>query len=357
MYPAIQQDLPAQTTAGPQPDTSDFERYMALKLLRENMFFNDPERYAYTDIAEDLPGAAKPIGHLLKNVLPSATIISNEPETRKAQIQQAIARIKASAGSQGGDLPKEMLHNAINMGKSTLLPALLFSAVPRLLGFRGFRTGGGPLNREGPRGWRSPIAPIQALKKLFSSPTRAKGYAKDVLKETLGMGVLPAALTGAVYPWLAHKQQVSDQALTQAQKIMEEQPYITSLPTSELLSAIHANSPEEAEGGVKNIAGGAGIGAAMGAISGVIPTAMSLGLSALTLGKYKPRGGVLGARALKDMAGSAKFNAILGGITGGLQGATTKNFIQDEYRSQLPQTPQASQQPPDEHQKSIPYQA
>ena len=337
-------------TTQPQQEAapSDFDRYMALKLLRENMFYSNPEKYSLTDVAEDLPGAAKPLGHMLKNVLPTATIFSHDPEERKAQLQQAIARIKASAGNKQ-NLKDEMVHNAITMGKASILPALAFTVLPKLLGLRGIRGGGLKPGYAGgthgvARHWQLPIAPVQALRKLFTSPTRAKVFGKEILSDTVAGSLIPAALSGAVYPWLAHDRQVSDKALAQAQQIMEQQPYITSLPTAEMMSAIQTapgNEPSKAQ----NILTGTSIGGAMGAIGGTLPTALSFGLSALTGGKVKPRGGLLGPRAMKSLVDNIKMNAAFGAAGGALSGAKTKNYIEDQAHLNSPAREQAQNKP------------
>jgi hypothetical protein len=110
---------------------------------------------------------------------------------------------------------------------------------------------------------------------------------------------------------------------------MEEQPYITSLPTSEMLSVIKQKKDELPEQGgmnkAKNVAVGTGLGALTGAIGGLTPTVTKAIWALLTMGKGIPKGGIT-----KGLARDLKMNAGIGGAFGALSGLTTKNIIEDE---------------------------
>ena len=310
-------------------DTHYFERLAALKMLREYMFYGKPDVYSYTDIAEDLPGAAKPVGSFFKNTLPSAAIISSDPVERKKQILEAIERIKQSKKSQNS-VGKEMLDNALTMGKASLVPSILLSAAPMLLGLRGFRG----VDKLGKKVWQLPFS-TKPIRHIFGGgPSRgAKLYRNKFLRDTMAdaaSNVGFSAVSGAIYPLLANKMDVSDKALQEAQKIMEEQPYLTSLPTSELLSVIkqrRSENPTQAADKLRNMAIGTGLGAVAGGIGGLLPSASRLLLGGLTLGKFKPRGGYF-----KGLGRDLKLNAGMSGVMGLLSGVTTKNIVEDEAK-------------------------
>jgi hypothetical protein len=362
---------PTQETTQPQfqepQDTSAFDRWMALKLLRENMLYSDPSTYAMTDIAEDLPGAAKPVGHVLKNVLPSMSIIQKDPEARRAQIDQAIARIKSSKSSKE-ELKKEMLHNALSMGKATVLPSFALSALVALFG----RMPWGKAAIAGTKSLMSPAAiaaeksaikllpeaeraaamnslwakatdhqkyrtalrsPIHfgGVKKFFSDPRYRKALlGKSLLTDTMPF-VGAAALSGAITPALAYGSQVSDKALGEARKVMEEQPYITSLPASEMLSVIKQTKGEKENTPLQNIGTGTALGAVTGGLGGLTPAAVKAAIALASFGKFGPKGGLMGKNFLNSLKRDVTWGTVGGALTGALSGASTKNYIEDEY--------------------------
>lgn len=329
----LQQTNPVSVDAKPA-DTTAMERLVALRLLRENMFYDQPGKYSATDIAEDLPGALRPLGGVLKNVLPSTAIISEDPEQRKQQIDKAIARIKSSKSSKE-NLKKEIFSNVKELGMASIPASLGLSAAAHILGLRmpWVRRLGhlGPPVRKGFR-LVSPITPLKNLGKLLSGAggTARKQFLKNVAGDTL-TGVGMASLGGAIYPMLAHGSQVSDKALEEARKIMEEQPYITSLPTSEMLSVIKQKADEKNEAlpdKLKNVGLGTGLGAAIGAGSAVLPAAFNVGISLLPGARR-----VAGGKLLKNFIRDARANAIFGGLMGGVSGAVTKNLVDDEYNN------------------------
>jgi len=398
---------PTQEAAQPQfqepQDTSAFDRWMALKLLRENMLYSNPSTYAMTDIAEDLPGAAKPVGHVLKNVLPSMAIIPEDPEARRAQIDQAIARIKSSKSSKE-ELKKEMLHNALSMGKATVLPSLAFALLGPLL----FRN---PLARAAvTKGtpWKAMSATARAAEKAalgariaardalspaaraaadaaehanylksnqFRRPLRSfisldgikkfigdSRYRKAALNKAVFSDTLPfvgaAALSGAITPALAYGSQVSDKALGEARKVMEEQPYITSLPASEMLSVIKQNQGEKENTPLQNIGTGTALGAITGGLGGLTPAAVKAAIAIASFGKFGPKGGLGGANFLNSLKRDVMLGTTGGALTGALSGASTKNYIEDEYNRMHDEQSQASsspQLPQNERPKSTSY--
>lgn len=334
-----------------QQDSSYLDRLTAMGLLRENMFLENPTTYALTDVAEDLPGGLRPLGQIVKNVLPSKAIISEDPEKRKIQIQGALDKIKAARGSKT-DLAKEMGSNALHMGFGSLLGGLPIAAAFHLLGFRGIRPGskgmmagykkkltgyaGGAFSpgktpkRLGT--FQSPISPLTQLKKVLTSGARFKHFAKKTVNDALtGAGI--SAMTGAAIPLIAHSTQVSDKALDEAKKIMEDQPYMTSLPASEMLSVLKQKKEEQdsAAGKLKNIGLGAGVGALTGAAGGLTPAVINFGMAGLSrLISKKP---INTAKLMKSLKRDVVTGAKWGGGIGAFSGATTKNYVDDEYAS------------------------
>ena len=318
-----QQPMPPELQQ-PQ-DTSAMERLIALRLLRENMFYAEPTKYSLSDIAEDLPGPARAMGGFLKNVLPSKTIISEDPAQRSAQIDTAIERIKSSKKSKE-ELGKEIVRNVKDMGLGAILPGLGLGAAFHLLGPRWIR-GNKLVNGVTQKVWQSPITPLKNIGRLFTRKNYAKLVAKKSVNDAL-MGAGLAAATGAAYPILAHNTQVSDQSLNEARKIMEEQPYITSLPTSEILSVLRENkenNTDERTNKLKNIALGTGIGAVTGVAGTAVPLAFESALSLLP-----GRRALVGKKLVHKFLRDAKGNALFGGLLGGVSGAFTKNLIADE---------------------------
>jgi hypothetical protein len=332
----------------PQNQESTYlDRLIALRLLRENMFFEKPDVYGWSDIAEDMPGGARAVGGIIKNIAPSLAIIEKDPEARKAQIDKAVERIKNSQGSKEG-LKKEIIDNVINMAKGSVIPSLGLSLAFQLLGFRMPWASKiikkppliNPITGEktfqslvGGRKFRSPINPILGIKRLFSSFKRPK-LIRDTINDTM-LGVGLSAAAGAIVPIAAHGKQISPKALEDARKILERDPYLTSLPASEMMSAIKEET-NEPPNRLKNLAIGAGLGALTGAAA-AIPTLLVPG------GKFLASRGLAATKpavydALKNkFLRTAKNNLLFGGVgLGGALGAfsglaSTGNVIDDEY--------------------------
>jgi hypothetical protein len=137
--------------------------------------------------------------------------------------------------------------------------------------------------------------------------------------------------------------QVSDKSLAEAQKVMEEQPYITSLPTSEMLSVIKERTGEQGDGAsnrLKNIVLGTGLGAATNSVGGALPSAMQL---VLNMGKNvaakRPiTSNIVNPALLTQLRKNVRNSAMFGGALGGLSGAFTNNLIDDEYKNYSNQT-------------------
>lgn len=458
----------------PQPLPQDngnstyLQRLVALKLLRENMYYANPGTYAFTDVAHDIPGVGRYLGSGAGDYLPSKAIISEDPEVRKKQIKDAIIRIKSTKKSKSS-LGKEVLRNAANMGLASIPAGFLFGSLFHLSGLRmpitnrtsALRNAAGktveaplfnhvfdaagnavrqghpalalpqaerelyqhaldsagkkilksspeaaalesqpgakyirsqtptgeaehlmlPANHDSnvlrpvgddelqylmtprlnPDGsaatglaadtqkvWQWPTRFTENIRRLFSK--NQGRYRQDVLRRSIndslygaGMGVA----AGTVYPILAHNVDVTDSALSDAEKIMEEQPYLTSLPTAELLSVIKEKRDNQMDGNLnrmKNMLLGTGLGAATMAAGAVTPGLVHAGLGGaknlynrMAGNAIKP---IFTPNVVKRMRNDAVSGAMLGGVMGGVTGAFTKNLIDDENKKLNPNPPE-----------------
>jgi len=310
-------------------DSSYKDRVFALRLLRENMLLSQPNKYSLTDIAEDLPGPARAVAPIFKNVLPSQAIISSDPEERKKQISDAVSRIRASGGSSSG-LGKEILTNVKNLGLGGLAAGTGIAALTKLLGVRG-------ITRKLPSGkmkWQSPIAPMEAIRGMIKKPRTALEAAKESLHEG-SMGGALGALHGALVPLAAHGYKVSDKALAEAQQVMQEQPQITALPAAEMLSVLKGDKQNHHSSKtldiLKNTALGAGLGLAGGLAHATVPSILkAVGYGAKNLVTRRPLAEGIKSM-LKDNLGRDLNNAARWGTgIGALSGALTKRIDSDE---------------------------
>lgn len=315
-----------------QPEDSSYlDRLVALNLLRENMYFNNPSTYAWTDVAEDLPGPAKAVGHLVKDILPSKVIISEDPEERKKQIQKAVERIKASKNSKG-HLINEVLGNVTEMAKSSIVPSLGFSLIARLLALRS-PFGKKMVNGVMGKSLRSPFRIKETLKHLFSNRKGFSGsYRKQFLKgvgSDVATGALLNAAHGAAFPILAHYTD-SPKALEEAQKIMEENPYITSLPAGEMMGALKMHGYGEKGNALKNIVIGTALGTTTGLL-GAAPMAAVPGLRLLFTNASKdPK---LRETLLRTIKKNLSLGGKFGAGFGALQGLLSKgDYVNEEYQ-------------------------
>lgn len=246
-------------------------RLAALRLIRENIFLDKPKQYGWLDIAEDLPSSARAIAPIFKNVLPSAGLISSDPQERKQQIQKAIDKIKSTTNSDKPILP-EVLSSAGSAAMGAALPATLITALIGSLGFRGIKK----QLAGGKSKFQIPINPVGALKHHFASKENAKDFLKEILSEA-SMGTALAGIHGGAIPLTSHSYHISDKSLEDARQILEKQPQITGLPAAELLSATRDTDKESSPGvkKLKNIAKGTGLGMLMGMEGGFLPSSLS----------------------------------------------------------------------------------
>jgi hypothetical protein len=284
------------------------------------MFYSNPNLYALTDIGEDLPGPLRIPGMISKDVAPSLAIISKDPDERKKQIADALVRIRASSESKEG-LGKEILNNVYNLGVKgfplgTALAAAFHLASPRL-----------PWKTvAGKRVLQSPTQITKKLKALFQRP----GYAKKLGLKSMREGAVGAGmgvLSGVAYPLLANRLNVSDKALSEAAEIMQDQPYMTSLPGSEMVSVMRdTQAPTKAH----KLLYGAGLGAAGGGLTATIPSLISyLGSAALNFKNRPARQQALQAFK-QNLKKDIPKGLLLGGGLGGSSAMLTDTIASND---------------------------
>jgi hypothetical protein len=312
--------------------SSYLERLAALDLLRENILFSQPSKLNISNSLEDLPGVFRSAAPLTKNIVPSAAIISKDPEERQKQINDAIKKIKASKKSSKS-LGDEITHNVYNLGVKALPLSFLLSsafhiASPRNPFFNGTL--------------RSPITPIKNIKKLLDSP-RYRGYlARSAAKDSL-IGAGMGAAAGAIYPIVSNKVDPSDKALEEAATIMQNEPLLTSLPPAEALSAMRNGPSSEPINKLKNVAIGAGTGLGFGALGSLSSTGIkALGYGASNLYR-KLTGQELNKNVLKRLSSGLlkdlKVTLPLGAGLGAVSGLATKNLSDyDQQKTDTDQT-------------------
>ena len=72
------------------------DRYLALRTLRDNVFYQKPLTYNSLDFADDIPGPARGASLWFSDLLPSIGTLSRDPEQRRTQIATALEKVKAS---------------------------------------------------------------------------------------------------------------------------------------------------------------------------------------------------------------------------------------------------------------------
>lgn len=313
--------------ASDQP-TTYAERLAAMNLLRENLFYANPGKYSITDVAEDLPGSARSFAPAVKNVLPSATIISSDPEERKQQIMEALRRIKRSGAKS--ELGKEVLNNAASMGGGALAAGFALSLATRFLGWKGFKG----IDAAGKKVFQNPFE----LSKNLSRLSTKKNYANALLRRAGYDALTGAALgatTGAAYPIIEHHFPTKDKALIEAANILQKQPYITSLPGSEAVSVLRDEDSTESATSkkLKDIATGTAAGSLLGGAAAILPATLVAGGrgagNVIRAIQGKPTRTVI-PRLLNELGHEIPKATLFGGAAGGLAGALTDRLPSDE---------------------------
>jgi hypothetical protein len=245
--------------SNPQQSEDGFiKRYLALRALRDNIYYTHPTKFSLLDIAEDLPEGLRGVGAPLKEVLPSNAIISRDPIQRKQQVEEAASKIRAT-GEGKKEIGNQALANAARLGLIGFPVGLLTSAALRIIGLRS------PLNNGK---LRVPMNLKENVTKLVSqNPEYRSHIASKALGDATKTTVLAGA-GGALTPLVSGTFNPSDNDLNAAAKIMEEHPYSTALPGGELaaVSNSYQEKPDPYVGTAIGAIGGAGMGAAGTAI-------------------------------------------------------------------------------------------
>jgi len=270
------------------PADSNFDKYLAINALRENMFLNHPSAYSILDNAEMLPGSAgRAVGTALQDVAPSLGIIRSNPEEREKQIQDAITRIKATRGHQ--NVGSEMLRGAGTMAASAVIPTLLMEAAfgkhspikaPAAFGklfsrvrpaqprignwFPGSARVNSVLSKLDvskarlPRFNQNAASPISGGDLLPTTNFKGfKRYGAGNLLDNLGQNAAGMGLMGATAPLIADRKQFTDDQLDRAADVLRQKPYLTSLPGGDLVAATNVGTPHSR---LRNMLTGAMIG-------------------------------------------------------------------------------------------------
>jgi hypothetical protein len=315
-------------------DKQLLQRYLALKLLRENIHYSEPNKYNALDFMDDFPGNLRTSVGLFNDVPPSLAIISRDAEKRKEQIRSAIIKIKNAKESKS-ELGRQMLDNSLKMGLGSAPISFLLSSAIQLMGFRGVRTAGGKL--------RLPFAPLRATKNILRNPIARKDFLRSATNDA-AIGALLGVGSGAAVPLLSRKSELSEEALNDAAKVMQERPYISSFPVADVLSVMKRDEfadKHPALDKAKNIALGGGIGGALGAAAGATaPWLQTPGIlwsairnSGLTRGAAGTIKSEIGNIAKHQMPLNAKKTAVPMALAGAALGALTKSLKNNETKS------------------------
>jgi hypothetical protein len=284
-------------------DNSTFlKRYLALKTLRENVFLNNPTAYGLLDIAEDIPGAGRGIAPFLSDTLPSAALLSSDPDKRKQQVSEAVQKIKATK-DDSSELKKQMLTNALSMFVTGIPTGLAVSGGFNLLGLRSPFKGG----------LRSPITLGRNIHKLRNSTAYRKALLSR-MGEDASKGAVLAGVSGALTPLIASKAQFTEQDLAKAETILNKYPISSSLPAGDVLSAM----PDRLSKGsvLENTGAGAGIGMLMGAVGTAIPPALSAPKELIKSPHLSTLANLFARSARKSLLGNTALLGALGGVAG-----------------------------------------
>jgi hypothetical protein len=295
-------------------NVSPLERYVALRTIRDNAYYERPLTYNSLDILEDIPGPARGSALWFSDALPSSAIFAKDPNIRKEQINRAISKTKETRVS-ANNTTDQALRNAAVLGVTGVPSAAAISTLFRILNPRS------PLGRGG---LRSPITPSRSIKNIKKYPSYRKKLIKEILSDSYKGGLLSAG-TGALTPILSGTTKPSDGAFEEAGKLLQDKPVLTALPPVDIIAALENQKKPST---LKNIAIGTGVGGLLGAAGSFIPPTLNLP-SRLLSGLLKLKSPVKGI--VKDYAQGAKQNLLLNSaIVGGTGGAG--GYFYSKYR-------------------------
>jgi hypothetical protein len=286
-------------------NVSPLERYVALRTVRDNVFYQKPTAFNALDFIDDLPEPTRTLSRWYTDVLPSLGLISKKSEPRKAQITKAVNKTKESTRG-GGATTSQALSNAARLGLAGTPVSGATSALVRLLEPK--------LPYHNGR-FRSPTSLIANLNKVKLNRGYRKNLISDVIADAV-KGGLASVIAGATTPILANRSKPSDKAIEEAGEIIHAAPQASALPSVDIVAALNGSHSSK----LKNTALGGGIGSLMGAASPFVSPTLGLPLHILK-GIIKKK---LDLKAIaKDFSGAAKqlpLNTAVLGTTGAVGG-------------------------------------
>jgi len=288
-------------------NVNPLEKYLALRTIRDNVFYQKPLTYNALDISDDIPGPARGTTFWFSDLPPSLGVISKSPEKRKEQIAKAIAAAKETKQSTGATA-SQALRNAASVGLTALPTSAAVSSLFRLLNPRSPLVGGK---------LRNPFTPGKTVAALKGSRDYRKQMLKEILNDSITGGIF-SATSAAATPIISGTSKPSDKALEQAGKVIQEAPIASAIPGADIVAALDTGNNFSR---VKNTALGAGIGASMGTAGAFLPAILNLPKHLIT-GLIKRKLSL--QNIAKDFSSSAKkgvpINAAILGTTGALGG-------------------------------------
>lgn len=299
-------------------NVSPLERYVALKTIRDNVYYEKPTTYNSLDFLEDIPGPARGSALWFSDVLPTSAIFSKNPDLRKEQIARAIDKAKKTTLSSE-DTVNQALRNAALLGVTGVPSAAAISTLFRILN---------PRSPFGKTGLRSPVTPLRSFSNIKKYPGYRKKLIKEILQDSYKGGLLSAG-TGALTPVLSGTTKPTDQAFEEAGKILHDRPVLTALPPVDLVAALQ--NPDKKQPTLKNILIGTGIGSLLGTAGSFISPTLNIP-GRLFSGLRNLKSPV--KDIAKDYVRGAKQNlllnsAIVGG-TGGIGGYAYSQYKNNE---------------------------
>lgn len=302
-------------------NVSPLERYVALKTVRDNTYYEKPTTYNSLDFLEDIPGPARGSALWFSDVLPTAAIFSKDRNLRKEQIDRAINKAKETTISSE-DTANQALRNAAVLGVTGVPSAAAISTLFRVLN---------PRSPFGKNGLRSPFTATRSINNIKKYPSYRKKLIKEILQDSYKGGLLSAA-TGALTPILSGTTKPSDQAFEEARKILYDKPGLTALPPVDIVAALQ--DPNKKPSTLKNILIGAGVGGLLGTAGAFIPPTLNIP-GRLFSGLRNLKSPV--KNISKDYSQAAKQNLLLNSaIVGGTGGIGGYVYSQPKNNEQPP---------------------
>lgn len=222
---------------------------MAMDALRDYAYQSAPHKFLASDFIEDVP-SLRPFASHLGNVLPSAAIISSDPQERSKQLDEAEAKFHKSRHK---DHP--FMRDIVSKATGYALGSIPFSAAFTLgeLGLRG------------------------KLKGLTTNPEVRARLAKH-LEENIIRGSSSASVFGAAPVIASRTLPIDDKSIATAKTTLQNHPTLSSLPFSETV-LLHNQGLKKKD--KLNHLQNAGLGAGLGTAAALTGQASAAGYRGL----------------------------------------------------------------------------